>query len=407
MSRCDVWFMLATLIATAGADWPQFLGPARNGISAEAGLLAEWPKKGPPLLWERSVGDGFSGPVVAGDRLLLFHAVGENDVLECLDPASGKLQWKAEYRSGYSDDFRKGDGPRTTPLIAGDKVFTLSALGLLYCRDLATGKELWHRDLLDDYKASKGFFGVGAGLLLDSDVLMVNIGGRPGAGIVGLDPKTGKEIWKATDDGASYAAPVAATIDGARHALFFTRTGLVSLDPANGTVRFSRRWRARINESVNAATPVVAGDFVFVSSSYGTGGLAARVKKDGIEDLWKGDGVLACHYNTPVLRDGYLYGIDGRQEGGEARLVCVEAKTGKLRWAQDRFGCASLIGVEGQFIITNEQGELILAEATPEGYREKARVAVLAGPVRSEPALANGRLFVKGPKKLLCFKVTK
>jgi outer membrane protein assembly factor BamB len=406
MSLAHRWLVVCAVVPALAADWPQFLGPQRNGISSETGLLAEWPKKGPPVAWERAVGDGYSGPVIAGGKLVLFHGVGGDEVIEGLDAASGKGLWKSAYACGYTDTYGKGDGPRSTSLVVDGHVYTLGALGHLTCLELDTGRKVWQRALLEDYQASKGFFGVATSPILEGDHLLVNVGGK-GAGIVALNKDTGKEAWKATDCGASYSSPVAATIDGVRHALFFTRQGLVSLDPATGAERFSHPWRARINESVNAAAPVVGGDQVFVSSSYGTGALLVRVRKDGCDEVWKGDGALSCHYNTPVLRDGYLYGIDGRQEPGATRLVCVEWKTGKVRWARDRFGCASMIWADSKLILLTETGELVVADVGPDGYREKARATVLNGPCRAEIALANGRLYARDGRKLVCFNLTK
>jgi outer membrane protein assembly factor BamB len=389
----------------AAADWPQFLGPARNASSAETGLLAAWPEKGPPVLWEKDVGEGFSGPVVAGQTVILFHRVGDNEVIEALDAAGGKGRWKVSYPTGYSDRLGKGDGPRATPLVAGGRVYTLGAEGTLRCSDLADGKKLWTRSLKDDYELRESWFGVGTSPLLEGDRLLVNVGAK-GAGIVAFDKDTGKEVWKATDDPASYSSPVAASIDGVRHVFFLTREGLVDLDPKDGKVRCTKRWRARYNESVNAAAPVVVGDLLFLTASYQTGAVLLRVRKDGVEEVWKGDDSLSCHYNTPVYHDGFLYGLDGRQERG-ARLRCVELKTGRVKWSRDGFGCASLLVADGRLLALTENGDLVLLEATPDGYREKARAAVLAGPCRAELALADGRLYGRGDKKLVCWNLKK
>lgn len=394
------------LVPCPAADWPQFLGPQRNGTSAETGLLRSWPKAGPPVVWQREVGEGYSGPVVSGDTLILFHRIGDQEVVEALDAGTGKQRWKFAYPTKYSDALGKGDGPRATPLAAGGRVYVLGAEGKLHCLELAGGKKVWERELAKDYEMRPSFFGVGTSPLLEGDRLLVNVGAR-GAGIVAFDRDTGKEVWKATDHDASYASPVAATIDGTRHVFFFTREGLVGLDPKDGGVRFSKRWRARVNESVNAATPLVIGDLVFVSASYQTGALLVRVRKDSAEEVWKGDRSLSCHYNTPVHHNGYLYGIDGRQERG-AELRCVELKTGAVQWTREGFGCASLVLADGHLIALTENGDLVLAEATPEGYREKARARVLsAGPCRSEIALAGGRLYGRDTRKLVCWDLKK
>jgi outer membrane protein assembly factor BamB len=388
------------------ADWPQFLGPTRNAVSAETGLAKSWPDKGPPVLWEREVGEGYSAPVVSGDTLILLHRVGDEEVVEALDAANGKPRWKFAYGTKYSDPYRKGNGPRSTPLVAGGKVYTLGAEGMLHCLDLKDGTKVWEKSLAKDYAMRESFFGVGTSPIVEGDLLLVNVGAR-GAGILAFDKATGKEMWKATDDEASYSSPVAATIDDARHVFFFTRAGLVDLDPKDGKVRFSKRWRSRINESVNAAAPLVVGDQVFLSASYGTGAVLLRVGKDGTQEVWQSDLCISCHYNTPVQKDGYLYGIDGRQEQ-VARLRCVELKSGRVKWQKERFGCASLILADGQIIALTEHGDLVLIEPTPEGYREKARASVLKdGPCRAEIALADGRLYGRDGKRLVCWDVKK
>jgi outer membrane protein assembly factor BamB len=398
---------LPVLALLAGADWPQFMGPGRNGVSPEKALVLSWSDKGPPVLWSRAVGEGYSAPVVAGDRLILFHRVGDEEVVECLDPATGQPRWKYTYPTSYQDWLNKGNGPRSTPLIADGKVFTLGPSGHLLCLDLATGKKSWDRELLKDYQVRRSFFGVGTSPILEGDIVAVNVGGRPDAGIVGFHKDTGKEVWRATDHDASYASPVAATFAGVRHLIFFTREGLVSLDPASGAVRFSRRWRPRINESVNAASPVVNGDQVFVSTSYNTGALVVRGSKQAVEeDIWKGDESLSCHFSTPVLHDGFLYGFDGRQESG-TQFRCVEWQTGKVRWSKDGFGCGSLIAVQGLLLVLSESGDLVVVEPNPEAYREKSRATVLSGPVRAHMALADGRLFARDNRKLICFRLKK
>ncbi|MCS6850519.1 MAG: PQQ-like beta-propeller repeat protein [Gemmataceae bacterium] len=392
---------LFVVLLLSGADWPQFLGPSRNGISAETGLRTTWPSAGPPLVWQRAVGAGFSGPVVVGERLVLFHRVGDEEVVECLHALNGQPLWKFSYPTAYVDDFGFDPGPRATPTVTGDRVVTLGAEGRLHCLDLTTGRKRWDRDLAKEYQPPKGFFGVGTSPLVERGRVFVNVGAK-GAGVVAWDLETGRELWRATDQEASYSSPTVATIHGIRHVIFFTRSGILSLDPETGAERFSKRWRARINASVNAATPLVIGDLLFVSASYHTGAIVHRIRVDGIEEIWKGDGILSNHYNTSIHRDGFLYGIDGRQEGGAAQLRCVELATGKVRWTKERFSCASMILAAGHLYALNDLGELVVVEASPEAYREKARAAVLTAPCRAEIALANGRLYARDPKRLIC-----
>jgi len=391
------FLLLACLLA---ADWPQFLGPQRNGVSAESGILTAWPAAGPKVLWQRPVGAGFSGPAVAGDRLVLFHRLNDEEVVECLDAATGKQLWKHAYPTHYRDSFGFDEGPRCTPTISGKVVVTLGADGHLLCLELASGTRLWELNVNEKYQVKKGFFGVSCSPIVEGNLVCVNVGGAD-AGIVAFDLVSGKEVWRATDHEASNASPVAATIHGQRHLVFFTREGLVSLDPASGKVRFSRRWRPRINASVNAATPLVIGDRIFVSTSYDTGGLLIKVRPDGIDDIWKGEDVLTNHYNTSVPAHGLLFGIHGRQEYGP-ELRCVEMETQKVRWRKERFGCASLILVGEHVLALTEKGELVLFAASADAYQELARAKVLGDSLRAHPAFANGRLFARDGKKLIC-----
>lgn len=385
-----------------GSDWPQFLGPARDGVSPETGLASSWPATGPAVVWQRPVGVGFSGPVVAGGRLILFHRIADSEVVESLDAGTGAAQWRLDYPTAYRDAFHFDPGPRATPVIDGGRVYTLGAEGTLHCLDLDTGKKRWAHRLNDEYHPPAGFFGVGTTPLVEGNLVLVNVGAK-GAGIVAFDRETGKEAWRATDDEASYSSPIAATVTGKRCAFFLTRAGLVALDPRTGRVAYTRPWRARIQASVNAATPVLADSRLFLSSSYGVGAILLRLTKDGAEEVWKADGVLSNHYATSIYHDGCLYGFDGRQEQG-ARLRCIDAQTGHVRWTQDRFGCGSMLLADGKLFILTEEGDLVLAAATPEAYREQARAHVL-GPCRSPIALSGGNLYGRDTSRLVCWNV--
>jgi outer membrane protein assembly factor BamB len=394
------------ILFLTGADWPQILGPSRDGLSPETGLVSSWPAKGPRLVWQHEVGDGYSGPAVSGAALILFHRVGGDEVDERLDAATGKSVWRFAYATAYNDQFGKGDGPRATPLIAGGRVWTLGAAGVLTCVSLDNGNKLWQRDLLTDYRPAPGFFGVGTSPLLEDGKLLVNVG-AVGAGVVAFDLATGKELWKSTGQGASYASPVAATIDGVRQAIFFTRDGVLSLDPATGATRFSKRWRSRLNASVNAATPLVSGDLLLVTASYGTGALLLRCRRDGAEEVWHSDRVLSSQYVTPVLRNGFVYGCDGRADAGTVTLRCLELETGRERWSKESFGCASITIADGKLILLTESGDLALAECTPDGYHEWARASLLNGPVRALPALSAGKLYARDNRRLACWDLRK
>jgi len=388
--------------ANAGADWPQFLGPARNGFYSGPLLTNAWPKEGPAKVWEKKVGQGFSGPVVAAGKLILFHRPGDLETVECLDAKSGKSIWQKDYPTSFRDEIRsEDDGPRSTPSIAGNQVFTFGAEGMLNCWSLTTVEKIWSVDTKAKFGASKGFFGMACSPLVEGDALLLNIGGRPHAGIVAFDRGTGKVLWTASDDEASYSSPIAATIQGKRYAFFFTRKHLTALDPANGKLAFEFPWSPQINASVSAATPLIIDDLIFISASYGAGAALLRFHESGPDSLWSGDDILSNHYATSVHHDGFLYGFDGRQEQG-CNLRCVELRTGKVRWSQDGFGAGAILLAGDQLLILTEKGQLIRAPASPAGFKPTAQAQILPFTARAYPALANGFLYARSKDKLVC-----
>ena len=332
-------------VALAKGDWPQILGPNRNGIYTGSEIVPSFPRTGPPALWKRDVGAGFAGPAVAGDRLILFHRVNNRETVEAMDANTGKTIWTFDYATSYRDDFGFDEGPRAVPVIAGGRVFTHGADGMLHGIDFASGKMLWSVDTRKVFEAPKGYFGVASSPVVDGARVLVNVGGKvgpPKGGIVAFDAASGKTLWTATSDEPSYSAPIVADIAGQHTGVFFTRTGLVALDPATGKVLYQFRWRARQAASVNAATPIVTGDRIFLSASYGTGAVLLQVADNAVKPIWSGDESMSNHYSTSVLKDGYLYGFDGRQEFGQT-LRCIELATGKVMWNVDGFGAGTLL----------------------------------------------------------------
>lgn len=395
-------FIAASVVVLA-QDWPQILGPTRNGIYAGPAIVRTLPASGPPLLWKRDVGAGFAGPAVVAGRLILFHRRDTREIVEAMDALTGKTIWTAEYPTAYRDDFGFDEGPRAIPVIAGGRIFTHGADGMLQALDLASGRRLWSRDTRREYQAPKGYFGVASSPLVDGDRVLVNVGGRA-AGIVAFDAATGKELWAVTSDEASYSSPVIADIGGQHTAVFFTRTGLAAIDPAAGTIRYQFRWRARVAASVNAATPLVVKDQIFLSASYGTGAVLLQVAGNAVKPVWSGDESLSNHYSTSVYRDGYLYGFEGRQEFGQS-LRCIELATGKVMWSVDGFGAGTLLIAGDELVITRESGELVLAPASPKAFQPSARAQLIPGVVRAYAALADGKLFVRNERTLAAFNL--
>jgi outer membrane protein assembly factor BamB len=392
------------IVATVKAeDWPQILGPTRNGVYAGPPIARTLPKSGPPLVWKREVGAGFAGPAVSAGRLVLFHRVAARETIEAMDAATGKTIWTVDYPTAYRDDFGFDEGPRAIPLIAGGRVFTHGADGMLQALDFASGNKLWAVDTRRDFSVAKGYFGAASSPVVDGDRLLLNVGGR-NAGIVAFDVATGKTVWTATSDEASYSSAVVAEIAGQRTAVFFTRTGLVALDPDNGAVRYQHRWRARVAASVNAATPLVIDDRIFLSASYGTGATLLQIAKGAVKPVWAGDESLSNHYSTSIHREGYLYGFEGRQEFGQS-LRCIELATGKVMWNVDGFGAGTLLIAGDLLVITRESGELVIAPASPKAFQPAARAQLMPGIVRAYPALSAGTLFVRNEHTLAAFSL--
>ncbi len=399
-------FLLLVGGTTLGAqDWPHFLGPERDGHYSGPPLDRDWPGGAPRELWRRPVGEGFAGPVVSGGRVLLFHRLRDREVLEALDAETGDSLWRYDYPSSYRDDFGFDEGPRSAPVVAGDRVYTFGAQGQMHAVDLETGNGVWRVDTRARFRFRKAFFGAAGSPLVEDGRVIANIGG-PDAGIAAFDADSGEVLWTVAGEEASYSSPVAATFDGLRHALFFTRDNFVSLDPASGRERFRRSWRARIRASVNAATPLVTDDLVFVSAQYGTGAGLFRVARSGLDELWRSNDVMSNHYATSVHRDGYLYGYHGRQEFGPS-LRAVALETGDVAWDVPRFGAGSVLLAGDLLVVMRESGDLMLAQASPEAFTPVARARLLRGTVRAYPALAGGRFYVRNDDTLLAVSLAR
>ena len=418
-------------------DWTSFLGPTHNGVSTETRLSRTLP---PPLVWEFSTGSGYASPAIAGDRLVYLHRVGDEEIVECLHPETGATHWRLRYPSAYRDRYGYNNGPRSSPVIdaAGGRVYTVGAEGRIHAVDLPTGRVVWRRDLRAAYRVRQDFFGISSTPLLDGGLLIVNIGAPGGPTVAALDLETGQEVWQAGDEwGASYASPVPAVVHGARRVFVFAggesrppSGGLLSIDPVNGQVDFAFPWRSRTYESVNAACPVVFDGKVFITASYRAGGALVEVRPDFTHEVAWTTQDFALHFNTPIHRDGYLYGFDGRNMG-DSSLACIDAATGDVVWRtapqwretfeiegreyQQIMGTArgSLLAADGQFLCLGELGHLLWMDLTPEGYTEISRGWLFAARESwGLPVLSRGLLYVTqnardlltgaGPR-LLCY----
>jgi outer membrane protein assembly factor BamB len=411
-----------------GVDWPAFLGADHDSKSPEKGI--RWPAEGPRKVWERKLGVSYGICSVSLGRVFQFDRSGKSAVLSCLKSETGEELWKFEYPSEYDDMYGYEPGPRCCPVVDGDRVYIFGVEGMLHCLQVADGKVLWKKDTTGDFGVVQNFFGVGSTPIVEGDLLLCQIGGSPanspgiqsgevkgnGSGLVAFDKKTGALKYKITDELASYASPVTATIDGRRWGFLFARGGLIGFEPATGKVDFQYPWRARILESVNASNPVVAGDLVLISECYGVGSSVLKVRPGGYEVVWsdgrKRDRALMTHWNTPIHLDGYVYGSSGRHTQ-EAELRCVELATGKLQWSQPRLTRSSLLYVDGHFVCLGEDGALRLLKATPKQYEEVWKLVLrtpegeplLKYPAWAAPVLSHGLLYVRGKDRLVCLEL--
>ncbi len=414
-----------------GSDWPRFLGPTGDSVSTEKGIVTPWPKAGPRVVWDMKLGSGYAAPTVSRGRLFVFDRVRNHCRLNCVNSESGELLWAFEYQTEYVDSYGYNNGPRCSPIVDGERVYLYGPEGMLHCVRATDGKLIWKLDAQAEYGVVQNFFGVGSTPVVEGDLLLVQVGGSPkgsdevdfgrlkgnGSGLVAFDKYTGKVKYKTTDELASYASPVLATIDKRRWCFLFARGGLVGLDPATGKVDFRYPWRAKILESVNASNPVVVGDKVFISETYGPGAALLKVKPGACEEVWtdaekgRDDKSMQCHWNTPIYVDGNLYGCSGRHEGN-AELRCIEFATGKVRWSQADLTRTSLLLVDGHFVCLAEDGTLSLLKVDPKKYDVVSSVVLLDGrrpllqkPCWAAPVLAHGLLYLRGADRLVCLEL--
>ncbi|MBF0245776.1 MAG: PQQ-binding-like beta-propeller repeat protein [Planctomycetes bacterium] len=391
-------FSLLLVIWTLNAgDWPRFRGPKGDGISDEVGVVEKWSLKMPSKKWQASVGTGFSSMVVAKDRVYTMGNREDTDIVSCLDALSGKEIWNYRYPCSLAAKYYKG-GPGATPTLWAGKVYTFSKDGQVYCLDAVTGAKVWGKELKKDLGLELPKWGFASSPFVMGKLLILNAG----ASGVALDLEKGSVKWSSGKAAGGYATPVLWKREGREELLLFSAGHLNGLDPQSGKVAWSHPWKTSYD--VNAADPVVAGERVFITSGYKTGCTSLSVKGEKVKVLWTNK-ALASQMSTPVLREGFLYGIDGNAGGGKPRLKCLELATGKELWAKEGFGCGSLILAGDRLIILSESGELVIAAADPSAFKEYARAKVLSGVCWTSPVLAGGRLYVRsGDGDLVCLE---
>jgi outer membrane protein assembly factor BamB len=400
--------VLLPLNVSIAGDWPQILGPDRDGIANGEQLLSSWPAGGPRQVWKTDVGQGFAGVAVRDGMLVLFHRVGNYEVVEALEADTGAGIWESRFPCRYQSGMSSDAGPRCVPLISADHVFVYGVTGMLRCLEVKSGDETWSMDTWEKFSAPEGYFGAGSSPVLFEDRLIVNVGGRDNAAVVAFSVKDGSVIWQAFNDTASYSSPIVAGIDGEQHAIVVTRLNAISLDPSDGRIRFQFPFGMR-GPTVNGATPVVAGRHLFVSSSYRVGSVWAKIESNGSQPTSSGEDLLATQYATPVRYNGLLFAVDGRQDIGSATLKCIDPEKQKVLWEEGGFDYGSLIRVGEELLFLTFAGDLMRFRADASQFQRGQVSNVLDNTPRGYrlPALSNGMLFVRDDQALKCLQVGK
>jgi outer membrane protein assembly factor BamB len=413
-------FSLAVTLPMHAVDWPQYRGPSGDGKSPEKIVLPTG-STAPKQLWKVPSDSGFSSFAVAGGRaftLSLKDAEGaKQESVVAYDAKTGKELWFAPLNvpnfgndggnSGTADN-KGGDGPRSTPTTDGSKVYVMSSELVLRAFDAATGKVAWSHDLMKEFAGRNITWKNAASPLLEGGLLYV-AGGGPGQSLIAFNPQNGSVAWKVLDEKMTHATPVAATILGQRQIIFFLQSGLVSVEPKTGR----ELWRYAFDyKTSTAASPVVDGDIVYCSAGYNVGAGAVRISKEGLNYKateiyrFRTNKPLANHWSTPVVKDGYLYGMFQFKEYGNGPIKCVDIKTGAVKWEQPGFGPGQVILIGDRVLALADNGELVVFEAKPDAFHQISRAKVLDGKCWTTPIVSNGLIFARSTKEAVCLDAT-
>jgi outer membrane protein assembly factor BamB len=372
----------------ARADWLHYRGPTMNGISPEKGLNTTFPADGPKILWRAELGTGTSAVTVKGGRVFSMGHANEKDIVYCFDARTGSEVWRHTFPLALDPKNFEG-GPRATPTLDGNRVFTVSHQGDLWCLDAASGKKIWYKHYQKDFGGRRPEWGYAGSPTVDGNLLILDVGAKGGS-TVALDKATGNVVWKSGNDESGYGSVVVATIGGKKTAIIFKASHLVGLDAANGRELWRFEWKT--DYDVNAATPVVVGDRVLISSGYNHGAALVAIRGGKAQQVWMNKN-LREHFNSPLVWQGAIYGIDGNEGGGN--LVSLDLETGQQNWVEKSVKGGSLILADGKLIVLTEKGDLVIADATPASFHQLSRAHIVDKRCWVQPTLDAGRVFLR------------
>ena len=381
-------------------DYPQFLGPNRNGVLEQPRPVQDWNSQPPSRLWVRPVGQGWSGFAVVGSRAITQEQRGENEAVVCYELISGSPLWSYAYAAHFQSSLA-GEGPRATPCIAGGRVYTQGATGLLKCLDLETGKLIWTKDILRDSRASMNEWGISSSPLVIDDLVVVNPGAFNGRSLVAYQAATGEFVWGGGNEGPGYSSPFLTTLAEVPQIIIFNDGGVFAHSVTDGKILWNYHWPGG---HPHVSNPVVLpGDRVLISSGYGIGSELIQITKNSTNKfsatrLWKTNRLKAKFTNL-VYRDGFIYGLD------DGIMVCLDAQTGQLKWKEGRYGHGQQILAGDLLLVSAESGDVVLLEPKPDKHRELTRFSALSHKTWNPPALAGEYLLVRNDKEAACFRL--
>lgn len=370
-------------------DWPNFRGPDHNGVSRETGWFRPWPRQGPRQAWRAKVGTGFASFAVANGRAYTTGNQNNTDTLFCFDAATGKELWTHSYACPLDPHYYDG-GTSATPTVEGGVVYQLSRRGHLLALDAATGRVHWSLNVAEQTGARVPEWGFASSPFVWRDLVILNVGSTGTA----VDKRTGRLVWTSGKEASGYATAVPRAVGAGEEIVLLVREGLVGLDPATGRQRWSYPWKTRYK--VNATDPVILRDRLFIATGYNRGGAVLDLSGPTPRVVWEGK-QMRNHFNACVLVDGFLYGFDG-DVGDRGPLKCLDFQTGTVLWTHEGLGTGALTAADGKLIILSERGELLIAEASPKGFRELARAQILGGKCWTAPVLADGRIYCRNSR---------